>query len=173
MPTATSEVAGQRILRWPWSSLWGDLVRGGAGALVAVFVALMNSPGSMWQLCLLGLAAVFGTLAVLALRKRATRVVLTDLGLEVHAPPMKPQALQWSALDMLELRYYGARSRTRGPVGGFMELALRSGQTRIILDDGIDGFRDMLKYAVAAARTRELGLNAITETNLAHLLEHK
>lgn len=162
----------RRVFRWPWSSLWGDLLRGSAGAFIAVLAALMNAPGSLWQLCLLGLSAVFATLALLALRKRMTRVAITGQGLEVYAPLVKSKTLQWSALDMFELRYYGVRSRARGPVGGFMELALQSGGTRVTLDDGIEGFREMLQAALTAARTRELGLNDITETNLAHLLKN-
>jgi hypothetical protein len=150
--------------RYPPAALAGDYARAGAG------LALTAPPLVLLQLNAV-IAALFAALAALFavfagrtwLRQRGT-IEMDDTAIRCIGP--FPLSMAWDALDELSLGYYATR---RDGSGGWMQLALRTGRRRLLLDSRIDGFTAIAARAAEAAHRRRLTLSAATANNLASL----
>src|SRR5262249_40883094 len=116
-------------------------------------------------------ATLFALLSVLflifawrTLLRQLAPLSMSDSGIASAGP--FPASLAWSTLDDVRLAYFATR---RDGKGGWMQLVLRGGGTRLNLDSRIEGFAAVVDRAARAAAARHLELNVATTTNLASL----
>jgi hypothetical protein len=146
---------------YPASAMAGDYLRAAAG-LVPSGVLLVTVPVSSAAAVVLGsFAAIFAVFGVRTLVRHGTRIEMTETELRAVGP--RQQAILWTELDRLRLAYYSTRKDRHG---GWMQLELGAGRTRVRLDSRIDGFDDLVRRAVIAASAHNLPLNEATVANL-------
>jgi hypothetical protein len=76
------------------------------------------------------------------------------------------RSIAWQDLEQLKISYFAPRrQRSRG----WYRLTLEGPRQRLHLDSTIEGFDDILRASLAAARTRELTLDPTTHDNLVSL----
>lgn len=150
--------------RYPVSALAGDYARAAAG------LALATPPLILLQLAPV-VAAIFALLAAL-FAVFAWRTLLRQVGAiemneaKICGTGLFPVCLGWDVLDEVKLGYYATR---RDGNTGWMQLALRAGRRRLLLDSRIEGFAAIAARAAAVARQRRLALSPATANNLAAL----
>ncbi len=157
-------------LRYPPKSLTADWLRTLCGLGIGLGM-LLFTPISWWT------GIVFGSVSLLflyfgrrTLEKQLQRVAIGDEGLWVR--DMGERVVRWSALESLQLRFYGSRRQQRKLKAGeelssgFMELTLRVGRTKVKFDSTLDGFSLLAWRAARAARDGGLKLDPASAGNL-------
>ena len=149
--------------RYPWRAMVPDYFRAGIGlACTGIPAAFMDLPPLVTGV-LAFLAAIFLLFGVQAALRQATRVLVSEQ--DIRALPMGVR-IEWDALTRLTLAYFSVRRDGRS---GWMELKLRSGRRTLRIDSRLDGFREVLRLASAAATDACLQLDDSTLGNLATL----
>jgi len=149
---------------YPATALAGDYARAGAGLALAappLFLLQLNTAVAAIFAALVALFAVFAGRTLL--RQRGI-IEMDETAIRCTGPYAVRMA--WDTLDELKLGYYATR---RDGGGGWMQLALRAGRQRLLLDSRIEGFAAIATRAAEAARRRHLALSAATTNNLASL----
>ena len=87
---------------------------------------------------------------------------------EICSAGFATRIMPWNKLEGLTLRYYGTRrQRARdSDGGGFMQLTLRGGGAIVRLESSIDGFEQIARRAVKAARDNGVSLDPASAGNL-------
>ncbi|HEX3500810.1 MAG TPA: hypothetical protein VHT04_15950 [Stellaceae bacterium] len=150
--------------RYPTAALAGDYARAGAGLALTVAPLVLLQLNAVVAAIFAALAALFAVFAGRTLLRQRAVIEMNETAIESSGP--FAVRLAWDALDELKLGYYATR---RDGGGGWMQLALRAGGRRLLLDSRIEGFAAIATRAAAAARRRELTLNTATANNLASL----
>lgn len=146
--------------RYPLRRLIGDYVRVGVGLVVTLvpLLVLPVIPVMFWML--LSLSVLFVALALTTVHRQLTLVDVRDTSLRTS--PLG-HSIRWDALSAMQLAYYSTRRDGRQ---GWLQLTLRAGRERIKLDSRLDGFEEVLRVAVRAAKRQALPLDAATCSNL-------
>lgn len=153
--------------RYTLRALAGDYLRSvaGLGFALAVLAALGFDAGiAAWLL--LGLAALCALLAARTALRQTTVLATDDQGLvQRHAGlPLVATRIPWDDVTEVRLRFFPTnRDRSQG----WMQLVLRGGGRRMVIDSTIDGFRDIAARALDSAVQRNLPLSVATQENLA------
>lgn len=163
-------------LRYPFKAVLGDWLRALCGLALGLGVLLFTPP-ALWRILVFGgLALLFGYFALRTLERQIQRVQMTEQGLLVS--DWRRRRLPWSSLRGLRLRFYGTRRQHKrlhegpegdaagAPSGGFLELRLSFGGSRLALDSALPGFALVAWRAAAAARASHVSLDPITAGNL-------
>lgn len=138
-----------------------DYARAAAGvACTAVPLVLVQPPGAL-QAVLAGVAALFVAYGAGALIRQATRVSLTENGIE--AKSWRRRAIAWRDLTRLSLAYYSTR---RGSGRGWMQLRLEGLGGAVRIESTLDAFVDVARRAARAALDNRLALDRATLANL-------
>ena len=147
-------------LRYPALTIWPDYLR--AGIVAGISIALLTLlDASGWVRAVLALVlALSAMLAYQGWRRQRTRVLLDDDGIALQPGTA---ALRWADLDRLRLAYYRLGRENRG---GWFELHLGAGRQRISVDSRLHGFDQVLRRAVAAARSAGIAVDPATAANV-------
>lgn len=149
---------------YPPGAVWADYARAGAGlALVAVPLAVLPTAPAVTAL-LTVVAVLFGSYGAGTVARHLTRIEIDEEAVSAHA--LMRRVLAWRDLDGFRLSYYATR---RDRSKGWLELTLCAGRRRLKVDSRLNGFDDVLRRAVAAARRRRLPLDPATISNLQQL----
>ncbi|HEV8679091.1 MAG TPA: hypothetical protein VGQ90_06925 [Stellaceae bacterium] len=149
---------------YPASAMVGDYLRAAAGLVPTGIVFAIEPVGTVAATVLGGFAAVFGVFGLRTLLRHGTRMEMTDT--ELRAYGVWPRTIAWAELDRMKLGYYSTR---RDRKGGWMQLQLGAGATRVTLDSRIAGFDRLARRAAAVAAVRGVALSEATIANLAAL----
>jgi hypothetical protein len=150
--------------RYPTAALAGDYARAGAGLALTMAPLVLLQLNAAVATIFAGLAVLFAVFAGRTLLRQRAVIGMDETA--IHSSGPFAVRLAWVALDELKLGYYATR---RDGSGGWMQLTLRAGRQRLLLDSRIDGFAAIVARAAEAARRRHLTLNTATANNLASL----
>jgi hypothetical protein len=146
---------------YPTSAMLGDYVRAAAGLVPAAAMLAITPVGLTAAIVLGGFASLFAVFGIRTALRHATRFEMTETRLS--ALGLLPASIAWSELDRMRLAYYSTR---RDRLGGWMQLELHSGRTKLRIDSRIEGFTDLVKASARAAEIRGLTLDPATLANL-------
>ena len=148
-------------LYYPFSRLWPDYLRAGAGLVICLGLMLFAAPQSVIFTVLVGLSLLFAWLgAVTALRQQieieldATGVVRRGWGRTV--------ALSWPTLKAVTLRYYSTR---RDRSEGWLQLVIEAKGGTLRVDSNLIGFPSLVERAFAAAEQNGVAISEISRLN--------
>lgn len=148
--------------RYQTQALKADYGRSLVGvALTGGPLILSNShPGVTAVLA--ALAAVFLIYGLRTARRHGTRICLDEAG--IRAEGWKRASIRWNELRGLKLKYY---STHRDSTSGWMQLRLLGKDQAIIsVESSLEGFKDIVAFAVGEACACKLSLAAATLDNL-------
>jgi hypothetical protein len=146
---------------YPTSAMLGDYARAAAGFVPTVVVFSTTPLGLTAAIALGGFAALFAVFGIRTLLRHGTHIEMT--GITLSASGLLHTSIPWAELDRVKLAYYSTRRDRRG---GWMQLELRSGWSRLRVDSRIDGFAELVKASARAAEMRGLTLDPVTLANL-------
>jgi hypothetical protein len=150
--------------RYPLGTLMADYARAAPGLALTLPPLLLVATSPIVSFVLAVLAALFAGFALSTLARQRGVIVLQDDG--ITAEGMWRRHIAWDALRSARLRWFGPRHDRRD---GAMQLVLKGGRRRLVLDSRIDGFETIAAAAAAAAQYRGLPLTAATIDNFAAL----
>jgi hypothetical protein len=150
--------------RYPVSALAGDYARAAAGLALAIPPLVLLQLNAVVAAVFALLAALFAVFAWRTLLRQLGTIEMNET--EICSTGLFAVCLRWDALDEVKLGYYATR---RDGGSGWMQLALRAGGRRLLLDSRIEGFPAIAARAAAVARQRGLELSPATANNLAAL----
>lgn len=151
-------------LTYPRAGLLADGARAGVGLLLTapplVFVDLL------WPIALVfaALAFTFFWFGARTLCRALSRYTLSEDALT--ASGCHRAEIIWKELSALHLRHFRPR---RKPAEGWIEMRLAAGGQKLMLESRVEGFDEIARAAVAAARARSLAFDARTEDALISL----
>jgi hypothetical protein len=146
---------------YPLREALPDVIRAVAGvAATAGALAFLTPPlwMSMVLACLLLLFLLYGAQA-----SQRWRMQIEMDGQGIRMTGLRRSSLLWSALEAVTIRYYSELS------GGWFELVMRGGGSRLRINSRIHGFDTILRQAMAITRQRALVLDPTTRCNAAAL----
>ncbi len=157
-----------RVFRYPPRGLIGDYVRAGLGVAFSSGLSLAVPLTSPAQYVLIPLALLFAVFAARTGRRHISRVELSTASVSLFQPGQV--SLETDKVRVVKLSYFSTKTDR---AGGWMQLTMKgtggpSGGT-IRLDSGLEGFVDVVRWAVAAARVNRLDLSKATIANLGSL----
>ncbi|NIA71668.1 hypothetical protein HBA54_24040 [Pelagibius litoralis] len=156
------------VLRYPPRALMGDYLRSGAGLLVGFGVLAAVPPNLPVLVIFGGIALLFSIFGIRTLRRHKLEVALTDN--EIACRGFGTKVLPWAELEVMKLRYFGARKGKRGIFGsGFMELTLKGAGTAVTFESSLDGFEKLAAAALRSYKERGLEIDPATASNLIEL----
>jgi len=150
--------------RYPFGALLGDYARAGAGIMLTG-APLVLIPLNPYVTAILGvLVALFAIFGAATALRHLRRIELA--GGTISMTGLFPVRLTWDAIESVRLRYFATR---RDGARGWMELTLRGGGRRMLLDSRIDGFPDIARHAADAVSRRHIAVAPTTAANFAAL----
>lgn len=157
------------VHRYPRRVIAGDYLRAGFGlaCTVAPLAAAWGQP--IATVIFGGLAGLFAVFAARTALRQATRIALTDQGLErlaISTFGLGRVTVPWERIADVKVRYFSTR---RDRERGWMQLAVRSVDGRITVDSTLDGFDAIARRAALAAAANGVELGGATLDNLAAL----
>lgn len=152
--------------RWRRRTLSFEAARSGLALVVTGTIALLQPLVSSWQFLLLPLMVLFASALANCLLRAVSEVCIDGAEIRVTRGWLPDRALKWTDLDSLEVRMF--------PLGRYSKVALadmklRGGSTRILIDDGIQEFRDVLAHVWREASAHGIGVSDVTRANLVAL----
>lgn len=153
-----------KVFRYPVRSLVGDYIRAAVGVALGVGV-LSSVSASMLVVLVFGcLTLLFGVFGFWTLSRHLAAVAVSDDGIACRG--LVGKALPWSALDQMKLRYFGARRQSKTSGGGFLQLTLRGGGTKLTFESSLEGFDFIAWRAAKAMRENAASLDPTSAGNL-------
>jgi len=122
--------------------LLADFARCAAGLFFTIGPALFLNPLPVLYWIFLAAGMLFLAFGVKTAQKWVTKVAVTADTLTVTAPFRA--SLAWKDLKSAKLRFYATRRKSRK---GWMQLTLKDGRSRIVLDSALADFDLVAKYA--------------------------
>jgi len=150
--------------RYPAASLRADYLRAAIGFVLTAGLAVL-ARGEAIAVAVLGACALlFLAFGLRTWRRQATAIELTEEGISTSGG--RCVTLPWRELTGFKLRYYATK---RDRTGGWMQLHLQAGRTRLSVESTLDGFAEVARRAATAAAANRLSFDPVTRNNLAAL----
>lgn len=140
--------------------LLADFARSAAGLCFTLGPALFLNPIPILFWIFLAAGMLFLAFGVKTAQKWVTRVEMTEDTLTVAAP--FPATLTWKDLQSAKLRFYSTRRKSRK---GWMQLTLKDGRARIVLDSALADFDPVAKYTARWIMANEIDLDIPSREN--------
>ena len=138
-----------------------DVARAAVGvACTTAPLALVRPPAGL-QAVLVGVAVLFVAYGAGAFLRRATRITVTETGIESEG--WRRRAIAWGDVTGLSLAYYSTR---RGSGEGWMQLRLKGPGGTLRVESTLDAFVAVVRRAAQAAFDNRLALDRATLVNL-------
>jgi hypothetical protein len=158
-------------LRYPFSALAWDYVRGLSGIVICLVILVTNEWQNQLVWLFVGLTVLFVIYTMTTLAKNLARFRVSEEGIECGA--FRKRSIRWSHLSEMALRYYPtSRSRKKG----WMTLTLKASgaadknsrsATRMAIESNLPGFSEIVARAAFAAKENKLMIDRVTADNLA------
>ena len=151
--------------RYSWRSLLPDYAGSAVGLAVTLAPLVLARPAAAAGWALAAAAALFLVYFARTVCRQLTHIELDETGIRVRGPAvgLLSAAIRWEDLRSLRLDYYSTR---RDNEGGWMQLRLRDVRRTIRIDSELDGFIDLVRFAVREARRRDIDMDEPTRANL-------
>jgi hypothetical protein len=146
---------------YPTSAMLGDYVRAAAGLVPSAAILATEPVGAVGLTVLGGFAALFTVFGIRTALRHGSHIEMTEAALQSSG--LFGASISWSQLDRMNLAYYSTRRDGRG---GWMQLKLGAGRSRLRVDSRIEGFTELVEVSARAAEMRGLSLNPATSVNL-------
>jgi hypothetical protein len=140
--------------------LLADFARSAAGLLFTLGPALFLNPIPALFWIFLAAGMLFLAFGVKTAQKWVTKVSMTAETLTVSTP--FTASLAWKELRTAKLRFYATRRKSRK---GWMQLTLKDGRTRIVLDSALQDFDTVAKYAARWILENDIELDIPSREN--------
>ncbi|MGF7163107.1 hypothetical protein FHS85_004765 [Rhodoligotrophos appendicifer] len=158
-PSAGGRVGGAGF-RQPWGVTVVAVLKALAGLAVTGAVAL-GGLGNPWVLAIAGIIALlFGAQLIAAVARHMSVIGIDDDAI-TRSTPFGRQ-IRWADLDDVELRYFSTR---RDRENGWMDLVLRGGRQKIVIDSDHPGFDPAVRRAVRTLRKKGIAMSPATIAN--------
>lgn len=141
-------------------TLLADFARSAAGMAFTLGPALFLNPIPVLFWIFLAAGMLFLAFGVKTAQKWVTRVSMTADELTVSTP--FTASIAWKDLKSVKLRFYATRRKTRK---GWMQLTLRDGRSRVVLDSALEDFDTVSKYAGRWILRNDLDLDVPSREN--------
>lgn len=152
--------------RWRRRTILPETARSALALAATGFVSLMQPLFSAWQMLLLPLVVLFAASLFTCIVRAMSEIVVDERGVRLLRPLLPDRRLDWADLVELEVRMFPlGRYRT----SAITDMKLRGRACDILVDDGVEGFVDVVSRAWREARARGLGVSDVTHANLAAL----
>ncbi|WP_439817130.1 hypothetical protein [Zavarzinia sp. CC-PAN008] len=146
---------------YPLTELAADYARAAGGLAVCGGLLAVAQPAPFVAWALGAGAIVFAGFGLATLNRHLAPIAWDGQG--VRRGGLRPASIAWHDLAGLRLRFFSTR---RDRQTGWMDLVLSAPGARIVVAEGLPGFRDLVARAGAAARARGLDLSPATLANL-------
>lgn len=146
---------------YPVQAMLGDYVRAAVGLIPTIGILTTAPVGMLGSMVLGGFAALFTVFGVRTALRHGSNLELTEGAL--RSSGLVRASISLRELDRIKLAYYSTRRDGRG---GWMQLELRSGSSKLRLDSRLEGFAKVVEASARAAEARGLGLGVATQANL-------
>lgn len=156
--------SGALTVRYKPSSLIGDYLRGGAGAVIAGLPLILVDVHWLPGLILGAILAIFVAFLLRTTARHLTAVTVDTDGIRVTGPIGR--SIRWSNLTGLSVKYFSTK---RDRSEGWMTLRLDGSGTTVKLESALDEFDHILGVAANAARENDLVIDDVTRANLSAL----
>jgi hypothetical protein len=151
-------------IRYPFSALIWDYVRGVLGTALGLGILFVNEWDNQLVWLFVGLTILFAIYTMATLKKQMTRFRISEEG--VRGGWWSMRGVAWNELREISLRYYPtSRNRKRG----WMTLTLKSAKDRIDIDSALPGFAALARRAGHEARRKGIALDRVSSENFAAL----
>jgi hypothetical protein len=150
--------------RYPAKALRADYLRSAAGFAITAGLLPFGIGEPISASVMGGGALLFLAFGLRTRLRQAIAIELDDEGISTSG--RRRVSLPWRGLTRLSLRYYATK---RDRTGGWMQLKLAAGRKQLTLESTLEGFLEVVRRALAAARANELALDAATWENLVAL----
>jgi hypothetical protein len=156
-------------LRYPFSALVWDYVRGVAGVVICFVILVTNEWHNQLVWLFVGLTVLFAIYTMTTIAKNVARFRVSEEGIECGG--FRRQAIRWGDLSELALRYYPtSRSRKKGWMTLTLKAKRRSGgPASVKIESNLPGFTEIATRAAWAAKENKLMVDRVTAENLAAL----
>lgn len=141
-------------------TLLADFARSAAGLFFTLGPALFLNPIPVLFWIFLAAGMLFLAFGAKTLQKWFTTVEMTADSLTIRAP--FTATLTWKDLSTAKLRFYATRRKTRK---GWMQLSLKDGRVRIVVDSALTDFDTVAKYAAHWIKTNDVELDIPSREN--------
>jgi len=157
-------------LRYPFSALVWDYVRGIAGTVLCFVILVTIEWHNQLPWLFVGLTVLFAIYTMTTVAKHVARFRVSEEGIECGG--FRRQSIRWGDLSELALRYYPtSRSRKKG----WMTLTLKgkggagkmNAAASLKIDSQLPGFTEIATRAAWAAKENRLMVDRVTAENLA------
>jgi hypothetical protein len=145
---------------YPRTEIGKDYLRGLLGLAVCAAPFLWVRPATFVVVILAVMAAVFMVLLLQTAYRHVSRIIVDDDGITVVS--LIRRRIAWHELREMQLSYFTTWKSAKG----FMELKLKGPRTTVRIGSTLQGFRELLQVANAAAARNRLQFNAATIDNL-------
>jgi len=147
--------------RYPLRALWAEYARAAIGVGVIAVPLFTASLGTIVNVMLAGLLAIFLGYGVRTALRHATRYGYDDRGVFASGPISR--AIEWNDVVNVKLSYYTTK---RDGTSGWWQLDIKGRRSKMRIDSTLDGFGAIAERAVREARTRDVELSPTTIENL-------
>lgn len=162
------------VHRYDKHSVRADLRRAATGLILTVAPILLLGDSIVASAILGVLALLFLAFGLRTALRGMALVHVTEHGLSFDSlgarvprlPGLAPRTIAWRDIRKVGLRFFSLK---RDRSEGWMELSLGDGRQSLRLDSTLDGFKDIVARAAAAARANGVALSDSTQANLAAL----
>ncbi len=107
-------------LRYPFSALMGDYLRGLAGLVISLVILVTYDSGNRLIWIFVGLTLLFLAYTIRTVLRHSTVVELDETGLTLSQVGRRARRIDWSRLDRLSLRYYASRKNKKKGFGSLL-----------------------------------------------------
>lgn len=147
--------------RYERSALMADYARGGVG-LAVTGLPLVATPLATTITVIFGsLATLFGVYLCRTWLRSAQAVQVDGDGIRRVGP--LSISITWDELDSLSLRYFSTR---RDRTGGWMEMKVSGGGSKLAVESSIDDFETVVRHCMLVAKANDIDLSETTRDNL-------
>lgn len=149
------------VHRYERGAIVWDMARGGLGLVVTGLPLVVTPMATTMTVIFGGLATLFGVYVIRTWLRAAQAIEVDAEG--IHRTGPLRVSIPWDELDSMGLRYFSTR-RDKG--GGWMELKLAGGGTKLPVESSIDDFEGLVRHCMLVARRNDLELSETTLDNL-------
>ena len=152
--------------RWQRPVIFMEAGRSGLALVVTGVISLLQPLLSAWQLLLIPLVILFASSLFNCIVRAMSEVSIDAQGIRLSRGWLPQRALAWSDLVSLELRVFPLGRYRKATLS---DLKLRGPSSEMLIDDGLEGFRDVVAHAWREASARGIQPSDVTRTNLVSL----
>jgi hypothetical protein len=152
--------------RWQRRIIFMEAARSGLALVVTGIISLLQPLLSPWQLLLLPLVVLFASSFLNCVVRAMSEVSIDERGIRLSRGWLPQRALDWSDLVSVEVRVFPLGRYRKATLS---DLKLRGQSTEMLIDDGLEGFRDVVAHAWREACARGIQTSDVTRTNLVSL----